>query len=192
MNYICNTCLGGWIYKKNKTAYNNPFIWNGIDVIPMLNLINHFEEIKNTNDIELDKDSTTKNQSFIIKLPYNVNIHYRHYRLDLSAKTNYVNGVDVFGPKIYEYTYNKFLERKERMKENNEAPTFIVVTRSSDIYNYTLENTIDFIKNLHTKCKVIIITNYKELLNLKKDNVIIKIVKEDVNTVNVKELIKYI
>lgn len=192
MNYICNTCLGGWIYKKNKTAYNNPFIWNGIDVIPMLNLINHFEEIKNTNDIELDKDPTTKNQSFIIKLPYNVNIHYRHYRLDLTAKTNYVNGVDVFGSKIYEYTYNKFLERKERMNENNEEPTFIVVTRISDIYNYTLENTIDFIKNLHTKYKVIIITNYKELKKYETENVSVSCIKENVNVINAAELVKYI
>ena len=78
------------------------------------------------------------------------------------------------------------------MKENNEEPTFIVVTRISDIYNYTLENTIEFIKNLHTKYKVIIITNYEELKKYETENVSVSYIKENVNVINAAELVKYI
>lgn len=57
MNLICNSCVGGFIYKNElKSQFKNPFIWNIIDFNSMLYLVKNYENV-NFNNYELIKDN---------------------------------------------------------------------------------------------------------------------------------------
>ena len=177
MNLICNCCTGGWYYKIKKKQFSNPFIWSGISSNSMVSLINHYDEIIKTNDINIEKEYQNNEITFTILLPYNIKVHFHHYILDLSLKENVKKGPDVYGPRIYEYTYNKFIERRARI---NEKPIFLIITRTDDLYDYTLEKCQKYINEYKGNYEIIFITNYKEL---KTNNEKIKIIleNEDVN-----------
>jgi len=122
MNIICNSCVGGFIYKNElKCSFKNPFIWNIIDFNSMLYLIKNYEKI-NFNDYELVKD---KKWNFSIIIDKQVTIQYVHYKFDPKANKPYIKYIDYYSNKVWEYIVQKYDERKKRMLVENEKPIFI-------------------------------------------------------------------
>lgn len=122
MNIICNSCVGGHLYKRclNK-PFSTPFIWNLIDFDSMLYMVKNFHTI-NWLDYELVKDDKW---NFSIIVEGNAKIQYIHYKFDPKATTLYRKGVDVYYCSIWEYIVNRYEDRVARMVSNVDQPIFI-------------------------------------------------------------------
>lgn len=122
MNIICNSCVGGYLYKRclNK-PFSTPFIWNLIDFDSMLYMVNNFYQI-NWFDYELIKDDKW---NFSIVVENKVKLQYIHYKFDKNATTLYVKGIDVHYARIWEYIVNRYEDRVARMVSNVAEPIFI-------------------------------------------------------------------
>lgn len=129
----------------------------------------HFDAV-DWYSIELQK-STLRPNTFIINVDNHIDLHYVHYKLDPSAKSivqeqkfdaeEHWTG-DVFYCEIWEFIYQKYKERTERMLKTNEDPKFLI--RDEDFANTNTKRTIKDIAYCESPYKRIIITRDKSIL----------------------------
>lgn len=166
MNIICNSCVGGFIYKNElKTPFGTPFIWNIIDSSSMLYLIKNYENIDFGN-YDLIKD---KNWNFSIIIDEHVTVKYVHYKFDANANTPYVKYIDYYSNKVWEYIVQKYEERKNRMLADHSIPYFIFANwfnvKETNL-TYDLLKTINGLNKSNLICAVDKI--YPEFTNIKQ------------------------
>lgn len=185
MNIIGNTCIGARLYQLNNSCYTNPFMWSIVDADSMIKLIENYKHIDFYNyDISksdyYNRTSFYRNQYknelkqplFIFKITIDglVDVHYVHYRFNAYKTTPTVNGANVEGNRIYEYVVEKYISRVKRMVENNEQPKFVVTALE---YDYTFKKQ-QFIANLDTEYKTVIICDNPERLSSNNPNILIR------------------
>lgn len=169
MNIICNSCVGGFIYKNElKCSFKNPFIWNIIDFNSMLYLIKNYEKI-NFNNYELIKD---KKWNFSIIIEKNIRIQYIHYKFDAKANKPYTKDIDYYSNKIWEYIVQKFEERKNRMIKEKTKPYFL------------------FANGWNPPETILTYNQLKMLNDLKKDNIICAVDKIYPEFTNIKQTLR--
>lgn len=124
MNIISNSCIGAYLYKQFlKKPFNNPFMWTVVDFDSFIYLIEHWKEI-NFKDYVLVKDN---NWNFSIIIEGKIKIQFVHYKFNSNYKTPTLDNLgNVLYCKIWEYIIEKYEERIERMKTQNEEPIFCV------------------------------------------------------------------
>jgi len=126
--FIGNNCCGGNYYKLKNIKYNNPFIWMVLPYDSMYNLMLNFDKI-NFNNIEMKK-STIRENTFIIVIDNQVEIHYVHheFRPDTKELTVRIDGSGrhLGNNHIWEYIWNKYEERIKDMLSTNMQPKFII------------------------------------------------------------------
>lgn len=156
MNIICNSCIGGFIYKNElKTSFKNPFIWNIIDFNSMYYMVKNFNQI-NFNNYELIKD---KKWNFSIVIDGKVKIQYVHYKFDSKSNKPITKYIDVYYNKIWEFIIEKYESRLKRMKEENSNPLFLFA-------------------NWFNKPETLLSYNQLKILNdLQQDNIIVAVDK---------------
>ena len=167
MNIICNSCVGGFIYKNElKCSFKNPFIWNIIDFNSMYYMAKNYDQI-NFENYELTKD---KNWNFSLIIDGKIKINYVHYKFDPNAKTIKVDNKtdkeeewigDVYYCKIWEFIYQKYEERTKRMLALNEEPCFLI--RDESFANANSKHSIKDIAYCNSPYKRIIITTDKSI-----------------------------
>lgn len=122
MNIICNSCVGGFIYKNElKSPFTNPFIWNIIDFKSMCYLVKNYDAIDFDN-YELVKD---KNWNFSIIIDDNVKVQYVHYKFSPKCPKPTTKYIDVYYDRIWEFIVDKYESRLARMKQSKEPPLFL-------------------------------------------------------------------
>ena len=166
MNIICNSCVGGFLYKNElKCEFKNPFIWNIIDFNSMLFLVKNYDKI-NFNNFELKKD---KNWNFSIIIDNHITIQYVHYKFDAKANKPYIKYIDLYSNKIWEIIVNKYEERTKRMINENKKPIFIFANwfdKPETILSYNHLKILDDLHKDNIICAVDKI--YPEFKNIKQ------------------------
>lgn len=85
MLVISNNCCGGRFYQQTNMKFNNPFIWMICPYDSIIYIMNNFDKIDWFN-YEFEK-SKLKENTFIIKVENNIEIHYVHYKFDPNANS---------------------------------------------------------------------------------------------------------
>ncbi len=170
MNVICNTCLGARLYQLSKIQYSNPFMWNIIEADSMINLISKFNSINFSNITVLESDYISRSKPWrkqyvekneplpvIYKIVIDdiIEVHYLHYKLDVNYSSPTIQDIDVYYNKIWEYIFNRYIERIKRMINAHELPTFVIST-AEESYSVEKQNQlIDVINNSPYKMCII-------------------------------------
>ena len=169
MNIICNSCVGGFIYKNElKCSFKTPFIWNIIDFNSMYYMTKNYDQI-NFENYELTKD---KNWNFSLIIDKKIKIQYVHYKFNAKCNKPITKYIDVYYNKIWEFIVNKYESRLARMKAENSKPIFIFA-------------------NWFDKPETILSYSQLKLLNdLNKDNIIVAVDKIYPEFTNLKQIIR--
>lgn len=168
MNIISNVCSGAFLYQKLGIEFNNPFMWSVLHYRDLKELVTNFRDIA-FSDAQLVRGNRVKD-SFSISIGNGrIIAEYIHYKWNKNCQIPTKIGEDVFYNRIWKYTYSKYMERLERMQNNNENPVFLIMDQKDDL---TYEHTLDLINS--TKYKIILFTNHdypiNQNLNLIKTN----------------------
>lgn len=166
MNIICNSCVGGFIYKNElKCPFQNPFIWNIIDFNSMLYLVKNYNNI-NFNNFDLVKD---KNWNFSIIIDKHITIQYVHYKFDAKANKPYIKYIDYYSNKVWEYIVQKYVERKNRMLASKEKPLFLFANWFDKKETALSYNQLKILDNLHKDNIICAVDKiYPEFKNIKQ------------------------
>ena len=186
-NLIGNCCTTAFIYKQMNVQFNNPFMWAAIWANDFIKLIQSFDEIDFKNP-ELEKYVLNdKELCYSIILNKNIKINYTHYKQGNQNDHHRIVGPDMYDWRAYEYTFNIFNERTNRMLNDNIKPCFVILGEMKNVpgYNlnfdsYNLENLIK-ICEIPTKHKICIITGHEELLKYQSERIKIIIDKHPKN-----------
>lgn len=186
MNIIGNNCGGATYYNLHKFPYNNPFMWCCTFASDMINLIANYDQLDWTKYqlIQLDY-VTAKHNGFYefnptqcgIRIGDAVNTYFVHYLYDSNAATPYSKGPDKFYVKNFQYTYEKYIERLNRMLLLQEPPMFMVIAYHRHGWTPSL---ISNLVEIGTKYKVVVITDVPTVS--KKQNIKV-IYNEKLNTI---------
>ena len=132
MNLICNNCASGFVYSNLKMEYNNPFMWNLISTDDFSRLILNWNRI-NFYSIAFPKEKPVNGVN--ITIDKSVIVKYIHIKYDKSAKQPVKKFVDIYSDKPWIYAFEKYITRLNRMKKENEPPTFLISddTTTSDV-----------------------------------------------------------
>lgn len=157
---IGNNCLVGYIYRDIlMQEYQTPFIWSRIWNEDFIKLLEHYKEIdfENFELKKVNKKINNKDNDFYILLDDTVKIFYEHYKFDKNYnKPSEVDNIDIHYNKIWEYIYEKFKIRCERMSKsekpiiifNDHDPTYdpLKIIKICEEKNYRLLAFTDRIK----------------------------------------------
>lgn len=150
-NLIGNNCLPGFIYKNTHTIYNNPFMWNVIDLDDLCKMMEYFDEI-NWFNVTL-REQTSSNpgwdNTYILRIDDLIDVHYIHDRFDPSCNTPVHKGVNVHYNCIWEYLIQKYFTRLKRMLLSDIKPIFVAHQYNTGLYEhetYIHENMYKFIE----------------------------------------------
>ena len=167
MNLICNNCGGADIYRLLGKEYNNPFIWCVTFAKDFINIISNYRNI-NFNNFELtrltaDIAKTAQYYEFNdgkcicgITVDNKFTIYYTHYCYSPLYSTPTKIGPDIWYNKNFEYVYEKYIERKDKMLKVNEEPVFFIIAFQR--HGWTKEN-IEKLLQLKTNYKICLITD---------------------------------
>ena len=168
MLVISNNCCGGRLYQQTNTKFNNPFTWMVAPYDSIYYTMMNFDKI-NWNNIDFQKSKLRPN-TFIIKVDNHIDLHYVHYKFDPNAKSiiqekkfdaeEHWTG-DVLYCKIWEFIYQKYEERTQRMLSLNEEPCFLI--RDESFANSNSKHSIKDIAYCNSPYKRIIITTNKSI-----------------------------
>ncbi len=185
MNIISNNCAAGFLYKKYKAEYNNPFMCAFIDPKDYMYLIKNYNKInyKNYSIISLPKDLCKNNNSITkkidvgcsilgIKIDNSISAYYTHYLENEMKDKIHEDAANVFVNDVEKYVIEKYITRVERM---NEKPIFLVIGYAHHNWNKEL---LEELCNLENE-KIILITN--ETLTPKPN---VKIIYDDMKELN--------
>lgn len=166
MNIICNSCIGGFIYKNElKTSFKNPFIWNLIDFNSMYYLVKNFNII-NFENYELIKDSKW---NFSLIIDKKIKVQYIHYKFNSKAKKPFTKYINVFYNKIWEYIVYKYETRLKRMKIENSKPIFIFANWFNEPITNLSYNQLKMLNDLQQDNIIVAVNKiFPEFKNLKQ------------------------
>ena len=159
MFIIPSDCTGGHLYSHLNKPHNHPFFWCVIEPKDMLILCTEFDTI-NFDEIAIEKSSkanewSTAKNTFDIIIDTKVRIHYIHNILSMSDNTIRRVGGNFYYRYAYKLTYENYIKRLERMKQNNTKPIFLITENKS--FGYTKEWLEKIC--LETKSPVLALTN---------------------------------
>lgn len=176
-NLIGNCCVDSFIYQQRGLKFNNPFMWSAIWADDFIKLIERFDNI-NFKEPELEKYILNeKEQCYTIILDKDIKINYTHYKQGSQNDNHRIVGPDLYDWKAYEYTYNTFLERTDRMLNDNIKPCFLVLGEMKNVPGYRLNFDSYDLEHLIKICeiktyhKICIITGYEELLKYNSNRI---------------------
>lgn len=153
MNLICNNCIGAQIYNYKNIKYNNPFIWNWINIYDFIKLYINYNDINLLNFNVSLENRNNKSNAIVTLNDKLINIHFIHYILNSDNNTPVINGSDVEYSNILEYTKIKWEDRT--LRNSNEVPIFLYS------FNFTEKNGVinelEMLLNYESKYKLIII-----------------------------------
>ena len=174
MLVISNNCCGGRFYQQTNMKFNNPFIWMICPYDSIIYTMNNFDKM-NWFNYEFEKSKLREN-TYIIKVENNIEIHYVHYKFDSNAnsiiqekkfdKEEQWTG-DVLYCKIWEFINQKYNERVNRMLSSKEKPIFLI--REETFANDKCKFSIKDIAEHSSNFKRIIITTDKNIT--RNDNI---------------------
>lgn len=133
MLVISNNCCGGRLYQKLDTKFNNPFIWMVSPYHSIHYTMLNFDNVDWYN-YTFEKSKLREN-TYIVKVVDEIELHYVHYKFDPNAKNIYQEKKfdreekwtgDVYYCKIWEFINEKYIERVERMLALKENPSFLL------------------------------------------------------------------
>lgn len=175
MNLICNNCGGADVYRLLGKEYNNPFIWCATFAEDFINLINNY---KNTdfNNFELTRlTAAAAGAAFYefddkkcicgITVDNKFTIYYTHYCYSPLYSIPTKIGPDIWYNKNFEYVYEKYIDRKDKMLKENEEPIFFIIAFQR--HGWIKEN-IEKLLQIKTNYKICLITDM--LVNSKDIN----------------------
>lgn len=163
MFVISNNCLNGFFYRDViKQEFNHPFFW-GYFLTDYLEFIKHYDEI-NLNSYEIKHD---ENWNFYLIIDSKFTYHLIHYKFDKNAEVIRKQNENVYSNKIWEYIYEKYEERLNRIP--NENPIFVIHWFPND--GFSKELLENFVKE-KINHNVIIFSPYK----INNDNKNIKVI----------------
>ena len=152
------------MYRLNKIAFNNPFVWAIVSYKDIYYLMNNFYDI-NWNTFDVEK-STIWEDTYLVNVDNNLKIHYLHYKYNPKAlkpqKVLYSNSIDdewngnVIYNKIWDYVEEKYMDRVKRMKELKEPPVFLIHEES--LGNKSSDVTLSDLAEADSKFRRYIIT----------------------------------
>lgn len=120
-------CLAGFVYRDiKKIQYNHPFVWMLFNPDDYIDFIENFENI-NFDDIEFNPNNL-KLKKFEITISNKYTLQLGHFHYSKNHKNPTIIGNDVYYCKIWEYVYENYIKRLERMKnalKNNEEKVFL-------------------------------------------------------------------
>lgn len=161
MNIICNNCVGARLYEVTKQQFPNPFMWMSISTDDYIKLIENYDNIDLSNpSFELEYYGNNDYQTILVKLDYDIKLHYIHYIQD-NDKENPVKelNTNILYKDILKYAKIKWFNRLNR---NKECPTFIYS------FNYANPKTISYLTDLN---KLLNIKTKYELIILVHENI---------------------
>lgn len=182
MIYIGTNCVSSRIYEKLHIPFNNPLCWGRMIYTDFKKLLTNWENI-NFDNINISK----LNNSHIL-IDNQIDFFYQHYKYDKNYETPTKNGIDIFYKKIYQYIFEKYFERLQRMDKNDKKTYILHQQITQNEYQITDDECLDFI-NTKTTHQKILATPYKKFLKYSKDNLKIFIVDEKETTGNIANLI---
>ena len=180
MNLIANCCIGAFIYEMQNEEFNNPFMWAKTNTDSFIYLMENYDNI-NWNNIEINKYKRFDAQTcYSFTVDNNIQIKYPHYIQGKKEDKELINGRDIYDWRAYEYAYNKYQKRTERMLKKKENPVFLILSEMKDGYDYDFNN-LKRICEAKTTYKLIIITSFEELKSYENDRIKIIIDKHPKN-----------
>lgn len=170
---ICNNCLGARFYKEHEYEFNNPFMWNCIELNEFIKLI------KNLNNIDMSKPIfslvKTETRHYVnAVIGDNINFNFIHYLYDEKQNEPIKIGADIIYKDILEYVKTKYFERLSRMPKDK---IFIVNTahyKSEEHFvnskGEILLKSLDILANTN---KIIVILDKQHKLTYKPNFIVI-------------------
>ncbi len=167
-NIISNNCIGARYYQNNHIQFQNPFMWNLIKLSDFIFLIENFDKIDfnniklyfSKNEVEKDHDTDKCSTILLDNYIHIYFIHHHYTQLHKCQKSIRITGNDyeIIGNDILEYLKNKWINRVNRLKKNNN-----IIFVYYDIDNFTNTN-INKLFNIKSQYKIILFsnTNYKD------------------------------
>lgn len=169
MNIIGSNCCGANFYHHNNIPFSNPFIWAVTPYSDLIYLMTHWNNIDWFN-IDL-APSNLRDNTFILTIDKNVNIHYVHYIFDVKKNKPKTMGASVYYQYIWEYLIDKYFIRVKRMLINNEPPSFII--HEEPFANTNAANAFNQIMHLDIPYKRVIVPRFTYIQPFKTKNVIV-------------------
>ena len=167
-NIISNNCIGARYYQNNHIQFQNPFMWNLIKLTDFIFLIENFDKIDfnniklyfSKNEVKKDHDSDKCSTILLDNYIHIYFIHHHYTELHKCQKCIRITGKDyeIIGNYILEYLKNKWLNRVNRLKTNNNI--IFVYYDTPDLTNTNIDKLI----NIKSQYKIILLsnTNYKD------------------------------
>jgi len=138
-NLISNSCVGAFLYYRNKQVFDNPFMWTKIEIEDYISLIKNFDTI-DFNNIDFSFEhmivhgKVSPYKSVVGYLDNKVKLHYMHYIKSKSYDNpTRLGGMNIYGNNIMEYAREKYFIRLSRM---NRSPTFLCNLKVRDDEKY--------------------------------------------------------
>ena len=167
MNIISNTCIGAYITRDIlKQKYCNPFCWNIIDYVSMVNLINQYDQLK---VLPVNSFRNANNNYATILISNNITIQYVHIKEKLFqsiVNKTQPNEDNIFVENCATYAIEKYKERLQRMTE---PPVFILQVQSNHPITGNIQQLHHLINTVKTTYHIIIVT--KEKLSIQSKNI---------------------
>lgn len=140
MLLISNNCCGGMVYRLSKVQFNNPFTWAVCPYRGIKHIMEHLYDI-NWSNISFSKSTLRKN-TYVITVDNAFPIHYVHYKFNKKyhEPTVITHGSnkdddwssDVESDHIWDYVFEKYIERTKRMMKTRELPCFLIHQETFD------------------------------------------------------------
>lgn len=120
------------VYRLSKVQFNNPFMWAVCPYRGIKHIMEHLYDI-NWSNISFSKSTIRKN-TYVITVDNAFPIHYVHYKFNKKYYEPHVIihgsnkdddwSSDVESDHIWDYVFEKYIERTKRMMKTNELPCF--------------------------------------------------------------------
>jgi len=138
LSFISNNCLSGELCKKLNLQIQNPLTWGLIYANDFIKLFRFFDSINfykiKMNRLTAEIESANNGINHLAEhkiVGLNIddifNIYFTHYLYDKQCLVPTKSDVNILYYRNFEYTYNTYMRRVERMLVNNYTPVFFVL-----------------------------------------------------------------
>lgn len=174
---ICNNCLGAKFYKVHEYEFNNPFMWNCIEPVEFVRLIENFYNI----DLSKPKFEllNRRNRNYVNAIIGNkINFNFIHYICDETKSVPTKIDADILYKDILNYAKQKYFKRLSKMPHKT---VFVFNCSHYPNEQHFINSSGDkLLKKLNDMCKykninIIVILDSKHTLKFEPNFYLIKV-----------------